>query len=100
MSELCLTLLCPCSLEENLLDALLVSPEITIFTSTQSAVHGMTPGNLSMSEQVLGRALATQVQVLIKLEDKEAVLASIRSQFAGIGLRYWITPIIETGEIA
>lgn len=100
MSELCLTLLCPTTLEEKLLDALLMTPEISVFTSTPTAAHGLATGRLSAAEQVLGRALVTQVQALLMLNDREDVLSSIREQFAGTGLRYWITPVIETGEIA
>lgn len=100
MSELCLTLLCPTTLEEKLLDALLMTPEIAVFTSTPTAAHGLATGRLSAAEQVLGRALVTQVQALLMLKDREAVLTFIREQFAGTGLRYWITPVIEAGEIA
>ncbi|PIX96945.1 MAG: hypothetical protein CO126_06950 [Hydrogenophilales bacterium CG_4_9_14_3_um_filter_63_34] len=32
--------------------------------------------------------------------DKTALLEVLRRQFAGAGLRYWVTPVIEAGEIA
>lgn len=100
MSELCLTLLCPPMLEEQLLDMLLMSPETVVFTSTPTAAHGAAAGNLSAAEQVLGRAVATQVQVLIAAKDREAMLDTIRQQFAGTGMRYWLAPILEQGEFA
>lgn len=100
MPELCLTLLCPTTLEEKLLDALLMTPEIAVFTSTPTAAHGLAGGRLSAAEQVLGRALVTQVQALLMLENRETVLSALREQFAGTGLRYWITPVITAGEIA
>lgn len=100
MFELCLTLLCPTTLEEKLLDTLLMTPEIAVFTSTPTAAHGLATGQLTAAEQVLGRALVTQVQALLMPENREAVLTSIREQFAGTGLRYWITPVSEAGEIA
>lgn len=40
MSELCLTLVCPPAVEEKLLDLLLLSPNVTVFTSTAKAAHG------------------------------------------------------------
>ena len=100
MSECCLTLLCPPGLEEKLLDLLLMSPDAAVFTSAPTAAHGLAFGRLSATEQVLGRALTTQVQVLLAEEDKESVLSAIRREFAGVGLRYWVSPILEKGELA
>lgn len=100
MSELCLTLLCPPMLEEQLLDMLLMAPQAAVFTSTPTAAHGSAAGNLSPAEQVLGRAIATQVQVLIAAKDKETLLNAIQQQFAGTGMRYWLSPILEQGAFA
>ena len=100
MVELCLTLLCPPALEEKLLDLLLMSPEAAVFTSAPVAAHGLAFGRLSASEQVLGRAQATQVQVLLAETDKAALLQAVQTQFAGTGLRYWLTPVTEAGAIA
>jgi len=98
MSELCLTLICPPTLEEKLLDMLLVDPCVQIFTSTATAAHGASAEQLSAAEQVLGRALASQIQVLITIADKDALLARLHHEFAGAGLRYWLSPILEHGE--
>lgn len=99
MSDICLTVLCPPAVEEKLLDLLLLSPNAEVFTSSPTAAHGLSPDSLNQTEQVLGRAFATQVQVVIPAADKPALLGSIQAQFAGAGLRYWITPVIEAGEI-
>jgi len=99
MIEFCLTLLCPPALEEKLLDLLLMSPEAVVFTSASVAAHGLAFGRLSASEQVLGRAHATQVQVLLERAQKDAVLAAVRAQFSGAGLRFWLTPVSEAGAI-
>ncbi len=100
MSELCLTLLCPPAIEEKLLDLLLLSPNATVFTSTATAAHGLAHEYLDQTEQVLGRARATEVQVLFAAADKAALFDAIRRQFAGAGLRYWVTTVVEAGEIA
>lgn len=100
MSELCLNILCPLVLEEKLLDLLLMSPNAEVFTSTPTAAHGLAFGQLSQSEQVLGRVLATQIQVVLSEADKDALLKIIQQQFAGVGLRYWITPVIESGRFS
>lgn len=100
MSELCLTLLCPPAVEEKMLDLLLLSPNVTFFTSTATAAHGMDHDNLDQTEQVLGRARATRIQVIVAAAGKAALLDAIRQQFSGAGLRYWLTTLAETGEIA
>jgi hypothetical protein len=100
MSELCLTLICPPAVEEKLLDLLLLSPNVTVFTSTATAAHGMPHDNLDQTEQVLGRARATEIQVIVAASDKAALLEAIRQQFSGAGLRYWVTTVAEAGEIA
>ncbi len=100
MPELCLTLLCPPAVEEKLLDLLLLSPNATVFTSAPTAAHGLAFGSFNQTEQVLGRAFATQVQVIFADIDKAALLGQIQQQFAGAGLRYWVTPVVEAGEIA
>jgi len=99
MSELCLTLLCPPEVEEKLLDLLLMSPNTTIYTSTPTAAYGLDHEQLNQMEQVLGRADAIQVQVIITEANKAALLTDLREQFAGTGLRYWLTPVLEAGEI-
>lgn len=100
MSELCLTLICPPAVEEKMLDLLLLSPNATFFTSTATAAHGMAHEDLDQTEQVLGRARATKIQVIFSATDKTALLDAIRQQFSGAGLRYWVTAVAETGEIA
>lgn len=100
MSELCLTLICPPAVEEKLLDLLLLSPNATVFTSTATAAHGLAHEYLDQTERVLGRARATEIQVIFAAADKSALLEAIRQQFAGAGLRYWVTTVVEAGEIA
>ncbi|MDP2031279.1 MAG: DUF3240 family protein [Thiobacillus sp.] len=100
MTELCLTLICPPAVEEKMLDLLLLSPNVTFFTSTPTAAHGMAHEDLDQTEQVLGRARATKIQVIFAAADKAALLDAIRQQFSGAGLRYWVTTVAETGEIA
>lgn len=99
MSELCLSLLCPAKLEEKLLDSLLVFPDISLFTSTPTAAHGMSHECMNASEQVMGRSFVTLVQVLLPVQARAALLSCLQEQFAGAGLHYWISPVMEAGEI-
>ncbi|MFZ6742860.1 DUF3240 family protein [Undibacterium sp. JH2W] len=99
MSELCFSLLCPARLEEKLLDSLLVLPGIQLLISTPAAAYGMQGVTLNAREQVMGHALMTLVQVLLPIHGKQAMLALLQQEFAGAGLHYWISPVVETGEI-
>lgn len=100
MSDLCITLLCPQAIEEKLLDLLLMLPNMTVFTSTATSAHGLTHEALGQMEQVLGRARAANIQAIFSETDKITLLEVLHQQFAGAGLRYWITPVMEAGEIA
>ncbi len=100
MSDLCLVLSIPPSVEEKLLDLLLMSSGATVFTSTATAAHGLALGTMSQTEQVMGRAHATEIRVVLPEAEKTALLEHIRRQFAGTGLRYWVMPVIDAGEIA
>lgn len=100
MPELCLTLLCPPQIAEALLDLLLTWPQNLLFTSTPMAAHGLTVDVLDQSEQVMGRARAIAITVLLSDADKRTLLDTLHQQFAGSGLRYWLTAVTETGEIA
>lgn len=98
-NELCITLLCPRAVEEKLLDLLLMSPNMTVFTSTATSAHGLAHAALGQTEQVLGRAHAAKIQAIFSADEKMALLEVLHQQFAGAGLRYWVTPVIEAGEI-
>lgn len=100
MSELCLTLICPPAVEEKLLDLLLLSADVSFFTSKITAAHGLAHGDMNQTEQVLGRARAVEVQVIFSAVRKTALLDTLRQQLGGAGLRYWLSAVDETGEIA
>ena len=99
MIELSLTMLCPPELEEKLLDTLLLLPEVEVFTSTVAGAHGVAANALSAAEQVMGRAVVTQVQVLLAAADRETVLDAIQREFAGTGLRYWFSAVMQEGVV-
>jgi hypothetical protein len=99
VADLCLTVLCRPEIEEKLFDFLLLSPVVDRFSSLAAAAHGHGVDEMDQAEQVLGRARATMVQVLMRDESKAALLDALRSEFGGTRLRYWITPVAEAGEL-
>lgn len=100
MSLVCLSLLGSPALEEKLLDQLLRSPHDLTFTSQTCASHGgHSHDGLDPSEQVLGRARAVLVQVLVTETLARQLLQDLEALFSGSGLRYWLTPVIEEGQL-
>lgn len=99
MAKFCLTLLCPPSVEEKLFDLLLATSEGDVFTSMAAATHGLAHNSLSPADQVLGRSASAQIQTILEESDVEQLLAKLRSEFRGAGVRYWAYPLTLEGEI-
>ncbi len=97
MTRFCLTLICPPSVEEKLLDTLLAHAGSEIFTSTPTYSHGTAPGRLTATEQVMGRSRAVQVNVLLTLEELGRLRDLLQREFAGTGVRYWAAPLTLSG---
>ena len=99
MHEYCLNLVCPLQVEEKLLDVLLDTEEANVFTTTHVHNHGARGARLSTKEQVMGRSQAIQVRVLLTEQSLTLLLARLRMEFAGAGIRYWASPVVLEGEI-
>lgn len=99
MTSCCLTLLCTPELEEKLLDLLLVEPDITLFTSTSSFTHGLHPAQLDRLEKVLGRGHSVSIQLLMAQSHAADLLHRLRTSLAGAGIIYWLTPVLDAGEL-
>jgi hypothetical protein len=100
VSDVQCSILCSPDVEEKLLDRLLVAFAGNVVTSTPTFAHGLADAALSTAEQVLGRARATLVQVLLDRTEWPALKALLVGEFAGTGLRYWLTPIVDEGVCA
>lgn len=98
--DYCLTLICPPTVEEKLLDLLLAHAGSEVFTSTPTHSHGITQGQLSATEQVMGRSRAMQVNVLLTAAELERLCELLQREFAGTGVRYWAVPLAFEGEFA
>ena len=49
---------------------------------------------------MLGWARTVEVRALIDSAETAPLLATLREQFAGVGIRYWTMPVLESGDIA
>ncbi len=100
MTRYCLTLICPPTVEEKLLDALLAHAGSEVFTSTPTHSHGTAQGRLTATEQVMGRSRAVQVNVLLTTVELGRLRELLQREFAGTGMRYWASPLAFDGVFA
>ena len=100
MADYCLTLICPPTVEEKLLDLLLANAGGELFTSTPTHSHGVAQNRLSATEQVMARSRAAQINVLLSTDELARLRELLQQEFAGTGLRFWATPLAFDGEFA
>ncbi len=99
MNRCCLELLAAPELEEGLIDLLLVEAGTEVFTTTASFTHGLHHARLDALEKVLGRNHSLSVRLLLTDAQARELLQRLRERLPGSGIRYWITPVFEEGDI-
>jgi hypothetical protein len=97
--SLILTLVCSPELDEKLLDQLLITCPSVVFTSQEVASHGLAHQLFNPAELVMGRSKSVQVQILLTSRELEELMIILRDEFNDVGLRYWIIPVADSGEI-
>ncbi len=89
----------PTSLEEAMVDCLLSFENSQEFSSFPVGAYNHRNQGLSLAEQVYGRQRIMRFQLFADKKTIAALLTQLKADFSGAGLQYWITPIIERGEI-
>jgi hypothetical protein len=99
MNNCLLTIYVPPTLEETLEDWLLENEAISGFSTMEGFGHGSRPSGMTLLEQVTGRQ--RRVQFLIETDSQVAaqMLSNLREKFAGVGLHYMLTPLLEAGSL-
>jgi hypothetical protein len=69
------------------------------FSQTALNVYHHRPNNLSLVDQVNGREKKINFQLSISQQDSALLLKQLNTKFSGMGIEYWVTPIIEKGFI-
>ncbi|MGR8981026.1 MAG: DUF3240 family protein [Gammaproteobacteria bacterium] len=93
------TLNVPTGLEEAIVDCLLTFESEHGFSSFPVYAHDHRNEGLSLPEQVSGRQKRLRFQMSLEEEALSALLARIREEFSGAGIRYWVMPIVDNGII-
>jgi len=98
-SEYLVTLNIPPSLEEMLVDQLLLLESEHGFSSFQVYAHHHDNKGLSLAEQVTGRQKRTRFQMYVPEQELPHLIAQLRHDFKGSGIQYWVMPVIDNGVI-
>ena len=97
--EYLVTLNIPPSLEEMMVDSLLLLEAEHGFTSFPVSAHHHQNIGLSLAEQVTGRQRRIRFQMYVPVQELPALLEQLRQEFSGSGIQYWVLPVIENGVI-
>jgi hypothetical protein len=99
VKEYLVTLNVPPSLEEAIVDCLLTLESEHGFSSFPVSSHDYRNEGLSPAEQVTGRQRKIRFQMYVPEQGLAALLAQLRTEFSGSGIKYWVLPVIENGVI-
>lgn len=100
MKEFCLlTLVVPPSLEETLIDWLLMQENISGFSSVEINGHGSRSADLSVFEQVTGRQKRIQYQIHTEMVIANSMIEALKLKYPNTGLHYMLSPVLSAGQI-
>jgi len=99
IKEYLVTLNVPPSLEEAVIDCLLMVESEHGFSSFPVSSHDHRNKGLSQAEQVTGRQRKVRIQMYVPEHELAELLAQLREEFSGAGINYWVLPVIENGVI-
>lgn len=99
VKEYLVTLNVPPSLEEAVIDCLLMVESEHGFSSFPVSSHDHRNKGLSQAEQVTGRQRKVRIQMYVPEHELADLLAQLREEFSGAGINYWVLPVIENGVI-
>lgn len=94
-----LTIITRPDVEEIVIDWLLDREDLSGFTGEAAWGHSREHGHFSLVEQVTGRQRRALFHLQIDSTQAETLVAAMRDELSGLGLRYWIVPLIDSGVI-
>lgn len=98
--QVLVTIISPPSLENQLVDWLLLQNGGTGFSSAIIHGHSSHHDHLSIAEQVSGRQKRLQFEVQFSSDRLKDFLGSLKRDFAGADLHYWVLPVLAGGHLS
>ena len=99
MSQHLLTIITLPSMQDVMIDWLLEQDSLSGFITTEIYGHGARHTGMSLLEQVTGRQKRTQFTAHAEESVIQSLLEKLKLDFAGSGLHYMVTPLVEAGEL-
>ncbi len=96
--ELLFTLNAPTSLKDDIIDRLISLPNLTGFNLKKMSGYSKEHSLFDISEQVEGYRAFFQFEVLIAASEVSMLKDCLKPICQPAKLRYWLTPIIESGH--
>jgi hypothetical protein len=97
--ELLVTLTVPPSLEELVVDCLLLLEAEHGFSSFPVYAHHHDNQGLSLIEQVTGKQKKVCFQIYVAEQALAALLTQLKQEFSGSGIQYEVVPVFDRGQI-
>lgn len=82
-----------------MVDWLLEHDEIEGFSSADAYGHGVRQTGMSLLEQVTGRQRRVQFMIRTRPDIAQHLIGDMRDKFTGVGLHYFIVPVMEAGRL-
>ncbi len=89
----------PPGLEEDLVDLLLASEDISGYQSYPTRGHGRV-GAMTIAEQVVGRRARIQFEIVLDEDTLEPTLEHLRRAFPVRDVIYWVLPVVQSGRLS
>lgn len=98
--DVCLNLILPNALKDQVLDQLLEHPDwVGPFTIHRVEGHGDPDSIASPAEQVRGRAERVRIEILMDAAHVEALLGKLRAGLTSRESVWWLTPVLSAGSL-
>lgn len=99
--DVCLNMVLPNDLKEQVLDRLLGHPDwVDLFTTHPVEGHG-DPGSItSPAEQVRGCAARVRIEILMDARHVDALLGELRADLQSDESLWWLMPVSVSGSFA
>ncbi len=97
--EILLSIIASPSVEENLVDWLLATDEVSGFTSFPVNGHGNSIHSMSLAEQVSGSRRKILFQTHLPQPQALQLVEKMKKDFSNCDIHYWMAPLLGAGRL-
>lgn len=98
VSELLFSIIVPITLKDEVVDRLMGLAQLSGFNLKTIYGYSKAHSDFNITEQVEGYREMVQFDILLAEQDKQALIDTLKPVCQPARLKYWFTPIIESGH--